>query len=82
MVPVSSQHADKRVLTVRPPEADLAAAREVLTEQRLDMRAFVTASLRALVADPQGTVARLEPFWPPEKPRGRPRLDPTRPDTP
>lgn len=73
IVPVNSQHADKKGLTVRPPEDDLTAARAVLTERRLDMRGFITACLRALADDPSAMLARLAPYWPPEKPRGRPR---------
>jgi hypothetical protein len=69
---VSSQHAE-RALTVRPPVELRNAAQRVLTERDREMQAFVVACLAALTADPDPFLAQLAVYWPPPKPRGRPR---------
>jgi hypothetical protein len=68
----SSRHADP-ALTVRPPAQVKADAQTVLRERGLEMRAFVTACLAALAADPDQTLKQLTPHWPEDKPKGRPR---------
>ncbi|MFJ8677529.1 hypothetical protein [Streptomyces sp. NPDC093589] len=44
----------------------------MLGERELEMRAFVVASLSALVADPDRFLEALGEHWPEKKPRGRP----------
>lgn len=59
-------------LTVRPPADLLQQAGTVLTERGLERQALVVACLAALVADPDGFLAVLQPHWPPPARRGRP----------
>lgn len=71
--PVPNQHADRKSLAVRPPEADLTAARAVFKTEGWDARAFITACLRALVSERGRMLALITPYRPPPKPLGRPR---------
>ncbi len=75
IVPMNSQHADPTGLTVRPPIEDLTAARAVLGREEIQMKAFITACLRALHADPAAMLAFLKPHWPAARKFGRPRKD-------
>jgi hypothetical protein len=71
---MADRHRDPP-LTVRPPAEVLAGAQAVLADRSVEMRAFVSACLSVLAADPDGTLRFLEGHWPPEKPRGRPPRD-------
>lgn len=68
----SSQHSNP-ALTVRPERPVKAGATAVLSDRGLEMEAFITACLVALADDPDRFLAALRPYWPPVKPRGRPR---------
>jgi hypothetical protein len=70
---MASQHKLKGT-TVRPEPEELDAAKPHLNGRSVET--LLRASLRALAADPERTLAALEPYWPPEKPRGRPRKQP------
>ncbi|MFG1913081.1 hypothetical protein [Kribbella sp. NPDC048928] len=76
---MGSQHADP-ALTVRAPADVKGRATEVLQARGLEMRGFVVACLTALAADPDALLNQIEPHWPAEKPRGRPRREPAPPD--
>ncbi|WP_018588935.1 hypothetical protein [Salinispora arenicola] len=69
---MGSQHADP-ALTVRPPKEIQSAAKAVLDARGREMRAFVTACLAAVAAEPDEVLAMLASHWPAPKPRGRPR---------
>lgn len=58
--------------TYRPEQAEVDAARAHLPDGRT-MDAYLRGCLRRLAAEPDRVLAELEPYWPPEKPRGRPR---------
>jgi hypothetical protein len=69
---MGSQHADP-ALTVRPPAEVKAAAQAVLDERDREMRAFVTACLAGVAAEPDKMLKLLTRYWPAPKARGRPR---------
>jgi hypothetical protein len=69
---MSNQHRD-RPLSVRPPNESRIAAQAALTEYSWEMTEYITAALDAVATDPAATLAHLEPYRPPAKPRGRPR---------
>lgn len=58
-------------LNVRPPAETLTAAQKVLTGRSVEMWAFVTACLAEVADDPDAVLARLAPYWPPPRRRGR-----------
>jgi hypothetical protein len=70
---MSSQHKIKGT-TVRPEPDELDAAREHLDGRSIETT--LRALLRAIAAEPDKVKAMLAPYWPPEKPRGRPRKTP------
>lgn len=72
MPTASNRHLDP-ALTVRPPAQVKADAQAVLRERGLEMRAFVTACLVAVAADPDRMLQQLAAHWPDDKPKGRPR---------
>ncbi|MGP3990800.1 hypothetical protein [Streptomyces sp. 3N207] len=69
---MSSQHRDP-ALTVRPPADLKEAAQSALSARDIEIRAFVVACLKALVANPDQFLKVLTGHWPEKKPRGRPR---------
>ncbi|WP_157410811.1 hypothetical protein [Actinoplanes rectilineatus] len=74
---------DPRV-DVRAPRAELDAARRVLEGSGWSMQQLVQACLRALVADQDGLLAQLRPYYREKRQPGRPRKnpDPQKPATP
>jgi hypothetical protein len=69
--PLGMDRHRSRGRTVRPEPAEAAAA-----EPHLDGRTWedlLRAALRALAAEPDRTLALLEPYWPASRRRGRPR---------
>jgi hypothetical protein len=60
----------------RPEPDEYDDAMKVLNEQDREMDAFVRACLRLLRDKPTALLALLSPYWPPPKPRGRPRKTP------
>lgn len=65
-----SQHRLKGT-TVRPEPEEVEAAKPHLGGRSIETA--LRALLRALAADPARVLELLAPYWPPEKPRGRPR---------
>ena len=72
---MGSQHADP-ALTVRPPAEVKAAAQAILDQRDLELRAFITACLSAIAAEPDRMLTLLAEYWPQAKRRGRPRRTP------
>jgi hypothetical protein len=70
---MANQHKIKGT-TVRPEPAEVEAAKPHLDGRSIET--LLRATLRALKAEPDRVLATLEPYWPPEKPRGRPRKTP------
>jgi hypothetical protein len=70
---MNSQHAPGAAVTARTEAQVKDAASKALTDRGLEMQAFIVACLIALAADPDRFVATVRPYWPPVKPRGRPR---------
>ncbi len=58
--------------TLRAEPEEVAAARAEFPPGR-SMEAFHRACLRAIAAEPERVRTLLAQYWPPEKPRGRPR---------
>lgn len=68
---MSSRHKNPSV-SFRPPPEIKDDAKAELDARDLELAAFLTASLAALAADPDGLLKILNPHWPPPSPRGRP----------
>jgi hypothetical protein len=64
---------NEAVLGVRATRDDREAAKAALKEKRWNLQEFVTACLRAVVADPATLLTLLEAHRPAAKPVGRPR---------
>jgi hypothetical protein len=69
---MASQHKIKGT-TVRPEPQEVDDAREHLDGRSIETA--LRALLRAMAAEPDRVKQLLAPYWPPEKPRGRPRKE-------
>jgi len=68
---MANQHRIKGT-TVRPEPDELADAKAYFPAGH-SLESFLRACLRAVREEPEKVLALLGPYWPPEKPRGRPR---------
>jgi hypothetical protein len=71
---MSSRH-ELTTSTYRPARDELDDAKPHVPPGKT-VDGFLRACLRALRAEPERLLAVLAPYWPPEKPRGRPRKTP------
>jgi hypothetical protein len=69
---VTDRHRDPNV-TVRPTEAEKTSAGELLAKKGWSIQGFLLACVRGLLHDPRRWIAMAEPYWRPDKPKGRPR---------
>lgn len=61
---------------VRGPVPEKADAQRILAAENLQLKGFVIACLRALIADPKRFLKQLERHWPEAKHAGRPPKPP------
>lgn len=67
------QRSQRTNVFVRGPVDEKEPAQQLLRAERRQLKGFVIACLRALLADPKGFLAGLEGHWPEERKPGRPK---------